>query len=64
MAAQLVVAGGVDAAWRITWKREAGACSLPGIVIEQDQLYYAGMPNFYTYYRACPGTPDPATPAR
>jgi hypothetical protein len=41
--------------------KTGGRCMLftRGAVIEQDKVYYQGMPNFYTYFRALPWNAGP-----
>ena len=41
--------------------KAGGRCLLltRGAVIEQDKIYYKGMPNFYTYFRALPWNAGP-----
>jgi hypothetical protein len=58
--AKLVVADGVDQALA-DYIKAGGRCLLltRGAVIEQDKIYYKGMPNFYTYFRALPWNAGP-----
>jgi len=57
---KLVVADVVDQPLADYIKR-GGKCLLFtwGAVIEQDKIYYKGMPNFYTYFRALPWNAGP-----
>ena len=57
---KLVVADGLDQALE-EYIKAGGKCLLMtrGAVIEQDKIYYKGMPNFYTYFRALPWNAGP-----
>jgi hypothetical protein len=59
-AAKLVVADRVDQPLA-DYLEDGGRCLLltRGAVIEQDKIYYPGMPNFYTYFRALPWNAGP-----
>ena len=58
--AKLVVADGIDPALA-NYIKAGGRCLLltRGAMIEQDKIYYKGMPNFYTYFRALPWNAGP-----
>jgi hypothetical protein len=59
-AAKLVVADRADQPLA-DYIKSGGRCLLltRGAVIEQDKIYYQGMPNFYTYFRALPWNAGP-----